>query len=63
MDIFTPLLQEMEEKASTLKAEEFVENAYKRCKTLSLLDKKAILDFKKHSKTKEELEKPTFTVN
>jgi hypothetical protein len=52
----------MEEKASTLKAEEFVENAVKRCKNLSLLDKKAILDFKKRSKTKGELEKPTFTV-
>ena len=50
----------MEEKASSLKPEEFVENALKRCKNLSLLDKKAILDFKKRAKG--EVEKPSFTV-
>ena len=43
-------------------AENFVREAHNLYKTLTVFDKKAVLDFKKRFKTREQLEHPSFTV-
>jgi hypothetical protein len=62
LDILTPLLKTVEDQVLTLGAEDFVVRAHEHYKTLTVFDKKAILDFKKRFRTKEQLEQPTFTV-
>jgi len=62
LDLFTPLLSEMEAKNEELNCEEFVNTAYEHYKTLNTYDKKAIFDFKRRFRGLEDIPKHTFTV-
>lgn len=48
LEVFTPLLQEMEDIAQTLDRDEFVEAALRLYQTLNVADKNIILTFKKN---------------
>jgi hypothetical protein len=62
LEIFNPTLKDMEDKSAKLNVEEFMEVALKRYKTLTTYDKKAVLDFNKKFRSKEDIEHPSFTV-
>ena len=62
LDFLSPLFKDMEETSASLNEEAFVDAAYKKYKTSTVYDKKAVLDFNKKFRAKEELQQPTFTV-
>ncbi len=60
LDVFTPILQDMEKRELTMNVEQFLEAAHQRYRGLTVYDKQAILDFKKRSRAKEGIITPTF---
>ncbi len=60
LEIFTPLFDRMEKQNVALNAEAFTEAAYQHYKTLTVYDKKAVFDFNRRFRAKDEVKQPTF---